>query len=690
MKRPWIFMLIFVFGLSGCAKRSTVKEVRRLPYRGDMLYLRNGEEYDGTLKEIRENQVIFVTREGETVTIPLDSIQAIDIQKRREGYWWKTTKDISDSTLKNALMEDVSSYSYAGYVDILKVTDIEAREGTYRFSQRVIRKILNKRGEEGGNNTFYYKKDLDIPSLDFGRTISRDGFIYHIKDIAIQDAAVYARIPLYNRLHERKFAMPEAKPGNMLDFKYSIISRRTYENPLYYKVYFGDKEPVIKSTVNLKYPDGEKINLFVSHAKFEIAGPQQSEEGKKAYKIIFRNWPGVVEEPSMPPIAKVIPSAIFFQHVDSVSYRDSLLTLSRLDKLPSILKEELKSNDNLEDTLKSCFYYVTQKIRFVDIPLSDYSPYPHLPDEIITNRVANSFDKAFLLYSIFKRLGIKSTLILVPDKNRGPDDITPFTPLFYAGAVVQVDSIYLNPEDEFQRFGYISPRYQGTIGFDVFGLKRVEIPLLPPDQEVVTVRRTVRIDSVGTVYINEEREYRGVYERAVRGLKRLKPQELRKEVERMISVIDPRARLVDFKFNSFENFDKYLSLKIEYYIPSYAIKAGDFLLFKIPGLKYGVQDVAQPERMYPVYHDHLSMEKHIIKLYFPRGFTLKTYPGNFNEISDEFNYSAKTVKRRNSLEFSDISILKDTDIQPGDEYVKYREIKLKRAGYIDRWIILKR
>ncbi|RKY96182.1 MAG: hypothetical protein DRQ03_07715, partial [Candidatus Hydrothermota bacterium] len=354
------------------------------------------------------------------------------------------------------------------------------------------------------------------------------------------------------------------------------------------------------------------------------------------------------------------------------------------------LKEELKSNDNLEDTLKSCFYYVTQKIRFVDIPLSDYSPYPHLPDEIITNRVANSFDKAFLLYSIFKRLGIKSTLILVPDKNRGPEDITPFTPLFYAGAVVQVDSIYLNPEDEFQRFGYISPRYQGTIGFDVFGLKRVEIPLLPPDQEVVTVRRTVRIDSVGTVYINEEREYRGVYERAVRGLKRLKPQELRKEVERMISDIDPRARLVDFKFDSFENFDKYLSLKIEYYIPSYAIKAGNFLLFKIPGLKYGVQDVAQPERMYPVYHDHLSMEKHIIKLYFPRGYTLKTYPGNFNEISDEFNYSAKTVKRRNSLEFNDISVLKDTDIQPGDEYVRYREIKLKRAGYIDRWIILKR
>jgi len=642
MKRPWIFMLIFVFGLSGCAKRSTVKEVRRLPYRGDMLYLRNGEEYDGTLKEIRENQVIFVTREGETVTIPLDSIQAIDIQKRREGYWWKTTNDISDSTLKNALMEDVSSYSYAGYVNILKVTDIEAEEGKYRFSQRVIRKILNKRGEEGGNNTFYYKKDLDIPSLDFGRTISRDGFIYHIKDIAIQDAAVYARISLYNRLHERKFAMPEAKPGNMLDFKYSIISRRTYENPLYYRVYFGDKEPVIKATVNLKYPDGEKINLFVSHAKFEIAGPQQSEEGKKAYKIIFRNWPGVVEEPSMPPLAKVIPSAIFFQRVDSVSYRDSLLTLSRLDKLPSILKEELKSNDNLEDTLKSCFYYVTQKIR------------------------------------------------LVPDKNRGPEDITPFTPLFYAGAVVQVDSIYLNPEDEFQRFGYISPRYQGTIGFDVFGLKRVEIPLLPPDQEVVTVRRTVRIDSVGTVYINEEREYRGVYERAVRGLKRLKPQELRKEVERMISDIDPRARLVDFKFDSFENFDKYLSLKIEYYIPSYAIKAGNFLLFKIPGLKYGVQDVAQPERMYPVYHDHLSMEKHIIKLYFPRGYTLKTYPGNFNEISDEFNYSAKTVKRRNSLEFNDISVLKDTDIQPGDEYVRYREIKLKRAGYIDRWIILKR
>jgi len=176
----------------------------------------------------------------------------------------------------------------------------------------------------------------------------------------------------------------------------------------------------------------------------------------------------------------------------------------------------------------------------------------------------------------------------------------------------------------------------------------------------------------------------------VRGLKRLKPQELRKEVERMISDIDPRARLVDFKFDSFENFDKYLSLKIEYYIPSYAIKAGNFLLFKIPGLKYGVQDVAQPERMYPVYHDHLSMEKHIIKLYFPRGYTLKTYPGNFNEISDEFNYSAKTVKRRNSLEFNDISVLKDTDIQPGDEYVRYREIKLKRAGYIDRWIILKR
>ena len=690
MKRSWIFMLIFVFGFSGCAKRITIKEVRRLPYRGDMLYLRNGEEYDGTLKEIRENKVIFVTREGETVTIPLDSIQAIDIQKMREGYWWKTTKDINDSTLKNALMEDVSPYSYAGYVNILKVTDIEAKEGEYRFSQRVIRKILNKRGEEGGNNTFYYKKDLDIPSLDFGRTISRSGVIYHIKDIAIQDAAVYAGTPLYNRLHERKFAMPEAKPGNTLDFKYSIKSIRTQENPLYYRVYFGDREPVLKTVVGLKYPEDEEINLFISNAKFEVAGPRATEEGEEVYEIVFKNWPGVVQEPSMPPLTKVLPFGIFFEHIDSVKYRDSLLTLSELKELPQSLNEELKSDSSLMDTLESCFYYITRNIRFVDIPLNDYSPYPHLPGEIITNRVANSFDKAFLLYSILKKLGIKSTLVLVPDKNRGPEDIAPFTPLFYSGAVVQVDSIYLNPESEFQRFGYITPRYQGTTGFDVFGLKRVEIPLVSPDKEAVIIRRTVRIDSTGTVYINEEREFRGAYEKAMRSLKRLKPQELRKEVERIVSYIDPRARLVNFKFDSFENFDKYLNLKVEYYIPSYAIRAGDFILFKLPGIRYDVQDVAQRERVYPVYHEHLSMQKHIIRLYFPRGFNLKSYPGNFKEISNEFNYSAKTVKRRNSLEFSDTSVLQDTNIQPGDEYARYREIKLKRAGYIDRWIILKR
>jgi len=484
--------------------------------------------------------------------------------------------------------------------------------------------------------------------------------------------------------------MPEAKPGNILDFKYSIKSRRTQENPLYYRVYFGDKEPVLKAIMDLKYPEDKEINLFISHAKCEVAGPRRTEEGEEVYEIVFKNWPGVVEEPSMPPLTKVIPFGIFFEHIDSVKYRDSLLTLSELTELPHSLNEDLKSDSSLMDTLESCFYYITQKIRFVDIPLSDYSPYPHLPDEIITNRVANSFDKAFLLYSILKKLGIKSTLILVPDKNRGPEDITPFTPLFYTGAVVQVDSIYLNPESELQRFGYITPRYQGTTGFDVFGLKRVEIPLASPDEEAVIIQRTVRIDSTGAVYINEEREFRGAYEKAMRSLKRLKPQELRKEVERIVSDIDPRARLVDFKFDSFENFDKYLNLKIEYYIPSYAIRAGDFILFKIPGVKYGVQDVAQRERVYPVYHEHLSMQKHIIRLYFPRGFNLKSYPGNFKEISNEFNYSAKTVKRRNSLEFSDTSILKDTDIQPGDEYARYREIKLKRAGYIDKWIILKR
>lgn len=670
MKKFYLILLLIV---SSCAT-GVVENGKYKSWMEDRLYTEKGEELKGRILEITSDSVFISTSEGKIV-LPRSEVSSIDIASKREGYLWNEVEDISDTLLKKNLTADLEKYREEGFVNLYVEKELIIEEdSTYRYSSRIIRGISSEKGRNAGTVTFSYRNNSERMNIEYARTVTSDGEVLHLRENAIEDASIFSRIPPYENLHEKKIAMREVKPGNILDFKITKTGRISESNPYIMDVLIGSSAPTIKAVIRVSTP--REFELSWQDFRIEKPGIKIG-DGEKVLIWEIDTLTAVEREENRPPLPSIMPRVV-------VGLKNSWKNIA--GRFRNYLDGEYVTEHTRDVDI---YREVITSIKYVDVPSYTYSPYPKDPKTILNSKIANSLDKASLMFQALKSGGYPVQLILVRSKERGEVAVKVPSLNQFDGALLKLGNKYLDPASELMPFGYIRPEYQGTEGLSIMRKEIVDVPLLEPEQEKTEIKRDVYVKKDGSADIEEEITFSGNQVTSLKMLKYYRDEQKKNILESYVNQNVQGAELTYYEFSNLNSFKNELGINLRYKSPNMGLNLGDYLLLKLPGINYSASSVGAEKRNYPLYRENLSKEAHKIRLNLPEGYSVRYLPENVEISSDFLDFNCEFKKMDNRIIYMDYLIGKE-DIIPVEKYSEYQKYIMKIATIPEEWIILEK
>ncbi len=657
----------------------------------DIVYLRSGEEIPAHVLEIRKGHV-KLEKMGvkKPVIIPIDSVSSIDIGKIREGDAWHSIKDINDSILKRVIGENPEMIG--NYVNLYLSYNVVLREdSSYSVKVRVIRKILTKSGEWGGNVRFWYP-DFAIARVLFARSISPDGKIVHIRDNAIENGTYNFSYPNYAHLREIKLAIPESKVGNILDFSFEIdYPKISDNNPFYFVLPLGEYQPTYEGKVTLKIPANFKINF----RQFGVKDPFLLNNGKvKVITWSIKEHHGIKREKYMPPYKTLLPTVAFAQ---ATTWGNLASVLEKKITNLGVPKELSNENDPV-----SLYLYVQHNLENVDAPLISQKYIFTDGRKIIDNGYANIFDKAILIYNALRKRGKKVKLGLLISKDNptfpklpgigGAFDgyflsaREPGNGMFDGAFVVVDDSLYLFPGERYVPVGYIPPKFQEAFYLDITNGTIDILPGLPAEGESFIVERKCRVDG-NDLLVTEIRKFKGYAEMKERELAKLKPRELKQKKEMELARMWQNAELLSFEHTDFDSINAPLEETLSYRIKDFLLNEGNLVLYRIPSFYTG-DSLFSPQRNYDIYMakplyykltTFITLGKKLSTLYAPKGTMVQ---------DSGYYYTYSIYRKRNGYKIEE-NLRRAISEIPAKDAPSYLNCISTPVMYSRKWFIMK-
>lgn len=674
--------------LSSCIPSKTVRTSNR-----DNLYLKSGEEFAGKVMEWKGDTLLFRAQDT-LLYIHKSLISSLEFTKKREGDWWRTEKDIDDPTLKNGLKQKPEEwYKNGGYITLLSKKEFFINDdGTVTAAKRIVNKVLKERGKSVANQRFTYLSSTSTAKLLFARGITEKGNIVSIKENAIEDAPYFRNFLLYDDFRQKKFAIPEARMGSLLDYSYCITNRCESRKPFFEDINIGGWEPLKLDSIIVNLTENKKI-LYRTDGLPEPT--IKKTKNSTRYIWVTKNIKGRKKENLSPPPKDIFPRLTIGESMTWEEV-DALLTSSLRDSLiyPEEILKRLANIKTGQDSIivDSLYALVCKEIRFAPIPINATIPVPKSLKTIYKTKYANSLDKTYFLYGLLDKCGIESYIILARAKTSGKlvKEVPSPTQFSYAilSVVINGDTILLDPRDDTYTEEYISEKVQGTEGL-VLGKsgKFITIPLLEKEGKKVEMR--VNIEPDGSCEIAKKEYLYGSLGINMRNLKEMKEEEVRKMIEEYIASVSPSAELIDYSLSPLTNLMQPVSISVHYRIKNFAFVAGDFLFVALPEIDYSAGSVGATERELPLFFKKYQDIEHTITFFIPEEFDVY-HIGKEREYKENFiSFSAKFSSSKNRVVYKDIFRRNISILEP-KKYKQYRTCLQLMGEVSDEMLVLKK
>lgn len=215
---------------------------------------------------------------------------------------------------------------------------------------------------------------------------------------------------------------PELKAGDVVEVAVRSwtggpVGRRG-DAPFYFIDYVGstDTRPILYNEVVVDSPTSDPLAIDVLNGKAERV-LRSEKDGRTVTRYIWDDPPEVPEEPLAPHLAEVLPvvvgSTFHGWHDFREWYRGAVAGFMEPDDQVRRLAAELtKGKATREDKLRALFDFVADDIRYVNFVSGEWW-LPNRPQELLARRQGDCDDKAMLLITLLKSIGIEATEVLV-------------------------------------------------------------------------------------------------------------------------------------------------------------------------------------------------------------------------------------------------------------------------------------
>ncbi|MEJ7729819.1 MAG: transglutaminase-like domain-containing protein [Polyangiaceae bacterium] len=199
---------------------------------------------------------------------------------------------------------------------------------------------------------------------------------------------------------------------------------RRGDAPFYFIDYVGstDTHPVLYNEVVIDSPEATPLATDVLRGKADRV-TNDLKDGRRVTRMIWDNPTNIASEPLAPQLAEALPVVIgsTFGSWSAFRewYRGAVSGFTEPDDQVRRLAAELTNGKNSEqDKIRALFEFVADDIRYVNYVSGEWW-LPNRPQELLARRQGDCDDKALLLISLLKSVGIQATEVLVQTRYTG-------------------------------------------------------------------------------------------------------------------------------------------------------------------------------------------------------------------------------------------------------------------------------
>lgn len=391
-------------------------------------------------------------------------------------------------------------------------------------------KILRPNGRHHGTMGIYFGRQRKVTSLH-AWCIPAQGKDYEVKDKEAVDVSApeIEGSELISDVRFRTLRIPAPDPGNVVGYEYEVEDQPLVLQDAWQ---FQETDPVRESHYSVQLPVGWEYKaswLNYPEAQPKQLGPNQWEWAVRDVKDIRRErdmppWHGVAGQMIISWFAPgTLPNNGFADWRGMGSWYWNLAN-PRVDASPAIKEEVTALTSSKLTTLnkmQAIADFVQREVRYVAIELGIGGYQPHPASEVFVHRYGDCKDKATLMRSMLREMGVESYHVVI-NTQRG--SVLPETPAHHGfnHAIIAIKLpddvhdpsliatlqhpklgriLFFDPTNEWTPFGQIAGHLQANYGLlvTVDGGELVQLPQQPANMNSLQRTAKFTLDASGTL-----------------------------------------------------------------------------------------------------------------------------------------------------------------------------------------------
>jgi hypothetical protein len=514
-------------------------------------------------------------------------------------------------------------------------------------------------------------------------TIMPGGGQLQVKDKEAMEVGVGEGYEVFNDERAKVIKFPEANPGSVVGYEYTRRQR-----PFVFEDEWDiqDVMPTRFARLSITLPAGWEFSNF--WANYPEQKPVSTNGNTSVWEV--HDVPAIEVEPVMPPreaIAarmgiKYFPRDPAMRQKVAISWDDIAawqrsLTVNSRNTSPAITQKVTELTSGVTDPLaqmKALSWYMQRNIRYAAIEVGIGGFQPHNAPDIFAHQYGDCKDKATLLSTMLKQVGIDSYYVPIFDE-RGVTN-PKFPSMHFNHVILAIklpDSVsdtnlyamykspkygrllFFDPTNEYVPLGNLPNYLQDNYGLVVgpSGGEIAELPLAIPISNRLLRTATLKLAPTGSLSgeVNELRSGGPAMMSRAQFLTAA-PADRQKVVERFLGGSLSSFSLTGASVGNLEQYDQSLTLKYAFTADGYAQSAGDLLILRprvIGGKSNSI--LSGKKRLYPIEFEEASRQDDIFDITLPAGYVVDELPKAVDASCPYATYKSEVTMNGNVLRY---------------------------------------
>jgi tetratricopeptide (TPR) repeat protein len=483
----------------------------------------------------------------------------------------------------------------------LQVTTVFSNGLASRFHQVVFQPLTDAAAAEAREYAFGFEADTETVQLRGAKVYRRNGQVDEAMESG-EGPADNPSIAMYTSARAFYVHFPRLQPGDVVELLYRVedVAQRNAFGDYFGEVtYMQSSEPLAHAEYVLIAP---KSRSFYFN-KPRVPGLKQSVEDKgdqKVYRFVAENVPHIEPEPLQPPYQEILG----YVHVSTYKSWDEMgqwywgLVKDQFIPDDEVRRRVADLTKNLKDDrakVKAVYQYVVQRTRYVALEFGIHGFKPYRCAQIFARGFGDCKDKATLIVTMLKELGIPATIVIVRTGNRGGFDTEPasLAPFDHAIAYVPSLDLYLDGTAEYVGSSELPTMDRGAIALQVNEghPKLVTLPDPPASKSLLARRVEATVGADGNAALDVKLEVGGAgagswrerYHAAATRKQRLQEDLAGEFAGAEVQTVDA---------NDLEDVEQKVQLRAKVKVPGLARKDGDALSIPMGPKEHLVREYA--------------------------------------------------------------------------------------------------